>query len=45
MNRVWRVLSLKEIVKNNSMISVFEHGSNVTEEEKLKEKELLEMVL
>jgi sugar phosphate isomerase/epimerase len=36
---------LKEIVRKDSMVSVFEHGANVTEEEILKEKELLETVL
>jgi sugar phosphate isomerase/epimerase len=36
---------LTEIVKKDSMVSVFEHGTNVTEEEILKEKELLEIFI
>tara|TARA_Y100000031_G_C7971332_1_gene270529 strand:- start:112 stop:396 length:285 start_codon:yes stop_codon:yes gene_type:complete len=36
---------LKEIVKKDSMVSVFEYGTNVPEEEILKEKELLEIFM
>ena len=36
---------LKEIVKKSSMISIFEHGSDVSEEDILKEKQLLECYL
>lgn len=36
---------IKEIVNKSSMPIIFEHGSNVTEEEILAEKELLEAVI
>lgn len=36
---------IKEIVNKSSMVIIFEHGSNVTEEEILTKKELLEAVI
>ncbi len=36
---------IKEIVNKSLMPIIFEHGSNVTEEEILTEKELLESVM